>query len=97
MAEQLTGTARTEALAQISAWREVEGRDAVARTFRFADFKQAMAFMVRVALKAEQMNHHPEWSNVYNKVETTLTTHDAGGLTARDIELACFMDAAAGG
>ena len=97
MAEQLTGTARTEALAQIPAWREVEGRDAVARTFRFADFKQAMAFMVRVALKAEQMNHHPEWSNVYNKVETTLTTHDAGGLTARDIELASFMDAAAGG
>ena len=95
MAEQLTGTARTKALAQIPAWREVEGRDAVTRTFQFADFKQAMAFMVCVALKAEQMNHHPEWFNVYNKVETTLTTHDAGGLTARDIELARFMDSAA--
>ncbi len=96
MAERLTGTARSTALAQLPAWREAEGRDAVTRAFQFADFKQAMGFMVRVALKAEQMNHHPEWFNVYNRVEVTLATHDAGGLTALDIELATFMDTAAG-
>ncbi len=95
MAAPLTGTARTQALARIPAWDEVDGRDAIARTFQFADFKQAMGFMVRVALKAEQINHHPEWFNVYSKVEVTLATHDAGGLTDLDIELAAFMDAAA--
>ena len=95
MAERLTGTARTEALTQLPAWQEAEGRDAITRAFAFSDFKRAMGFMVRVALKAEQMNHHPEWFNVYNKVEVTLATHDAGGLTALDIELARFMDGAA--
>ncbi len=97
MAERLTGTARTQALAELAEWQEVEDRDAITRTYAFADFKQAMGFMVRVALKAEQMNHHPEWFNVYSKVEVTLATHDAGGLTALDIELAHFMDSAAEG
>jgi len=73
----------------------VEGRDAIRRDLAFADFKEAFAFMTRVALKAEQMNHHPEWFNVYNRVEIVLSTHDAGGLTEKDVTLARFIDAAA--
>lgn len=84
------------ALAQLSGWRAVEGRDAIAKTFSFGDFNAAFGFMTRVALKADQMDHHPEWSNVYNKVEVTLTTHDADGVTQKDVELARFMDKAAG-
>ena len=85
-----------EALETLSAWRRLAGdREAVARTFRFADFNTAFAFMTRVALKAEVMDHHPEWSNVYSKVEVTLTTHDAGGVTSLDVEMAQFMDQAA--
>jgi 4a-hydroxytetrahydrobiopterin dehydratase len=84
------------AAAQAPGWSVVEGRDAIARSFRFADFNAAFAFMTRVAMKAEQMDHHPEWSNVYARVDVVLTTHDAGGVTARDLELARFMDAAAG-
>ncbi|MEE8276446.1 MAG: 4a-hydroxytetrahydrobiopterin dehydratase, partial [Alphaproteobacteria bacterium] len=84
------------AIAGLAGWREVEGRDAIAKTFRFKSFNQAWGFMSRVALKAERMNHHPEWFNVYNKVEVTLATHDAGGLSELDIELARFMDRAAG-
>jgi 4a-hydroxytetrahydrobiopterin dehydratase len=95
MAERLEGAARKEALAQIPGWAEVEGRDAVARSFRFKSFNEAFAFMTRVALKAERMNHHPEWFNVYNRVDVTLATHDAGGLTPLDIELARFADRAA--
>ena len=94
MAERLSGPARAEALASLAGWREADGRDAITRTYQFRDFKQAMGFMVRVALKAEQMNHHPEWFNVYNRVDVTLATHDAGGLTPLDIELAKFMDGA---
>ena len=96
MAERLSGSARAEALAVLSGWREADDRDAITRTYQFPDFKQAMGFMVRVALKAEQMNHHPEWFNVYNRVDVTLATHDAGGLTPLDVELAQFMDGAAG-
>ena len=70
----------------------VEGRDAIAKTFRFADFNEAFDFMTRVALAAERMNHHPEWRNVWRTVEVTLTTHSAGGLTRRDVELAQTMD-----
>lgn len=70
----------------------VEGRDAIKKNFMFADFSEAFGFMTRVALKAEQMNHHPEWFNVYNKVDVTLSTHDCQGLSARDITLATFMD-----
>ncbi|MDA0787035.1 MAG: 4a-hydroxytetrahydrobiopterin dehydratase [Proteobacteria bacterium] len=95
MAEKLEGAARDAALASLDGWALVEGRDAITRTFRFADFNAAFGFMSRVALKAEAMNHHPEWFNVWNRVEVTLSTHDAGGLTALDMELAAFMDSAA--
>ncbi len=83
------------ALAQLSGWTATPGREAIAKSYRFADFNAAFAFMTRVAMAAEKMDHHPEWSNVYNKVDVVLTTHDAGGVTARDVELAAFMDAAA--
>ncbi|MBN2906766.1 MAG: 4a-hydroxytetrahydrobiopterin dehydratase [Rhodobacteraceae bacterium] len=76
-------------------WHMVEGRDAIAKTYVFADFVAAFGFMTRVALWAEKMDHHPEWSNVYKTVTVTLTSHDAGGLTARDIALAARMDALA--
>jgi 4a-hydroxytetrahydrobiopterin dehydratase len=71
------------------------GRDAIAKSFKFADFNAAFAFMTRVALKAEAMDHHPEWFNVYNKVDIVLSTHDAGGLSALDVEMAKFIDAIA--
>ena len=96
MAEKLEGAARQDAVQSLDGWREVEGRDAIAKTFRFKSFNHAWGFMSRVALKAEQMNHHPEWFNVYNRVEVTLATHDAGGLTELDVTLARFMDRAAG-
>ena len=82
-------------MAALTHWRPVAGRDAILRGFRFRDFNAAFGFMTRVALVAEKMDHHPEWSNVYNRVEVTLTSHDAGGLTARDIALAREMDAIA--
>lgn len=83
------------ALAQLSGWSAVEARDAISKEFRFADFNAAFAFMTRVALKAEQMDHHPEWSNVYNRVRVTLATHDANGVTDLDVTLARFIDTAA--
>ena len=83
------------ALAQLDGWAAVEGRDAIAKTFRFPDFNAAFGFMTRVALMAEKLDHHPEWFNVYNRVEVTLATHDADGVTERDVNLAQFMDAAA--
>jgi 4a-hydroxytetrahydrobiopterin dehydratase len=95
MAEKLTGAARKAALGRIPGWAEVAGRDAIQCRFAFKDFNQAFAFMTRAALMAEKMDHHPEWFNVYNRVEVTLSTHDAGGVTTRDIELAEFMDGAA--
>ena len=85
------------ALVQLSGWAAVEGgRDAIRRTYKFPDFNAAFGFMTRAALMADKLDHHPEWSNVYNRVEVTLTTHDAGGVTELDIQLAHFMDAAAG-
>lgn len=84
-----------EAAAALEGWRAVDGRDAIAKTFRFADFNAAFGFMTRVALKADQMDHHPEWFNVYDRVEVTLATHDAGGVTDKDLALARFMDAIA--
>ena len=95
MAEKLSDGARQAALAGLSGWTEVDGRDAIAKTFTFENFNEAFGFMSRVALKAEAMNHHPEWFNVWNRVEVTLSTHDAGGLTELDIELAGFMDGVA--
>ena len=80
------------ALAQLPGWSAVEGRDAIQKTFRFKDFNAAFGFMTRVALAAEKTDHHPEWFNVYKTVEVTLSTHDAGGLTERDVALAEAMD-----
>ncbi|HVZ90719.1 MAG TPA: 4a-hydroxytetrahydrobiopterin dehydratase [Rhizomicrobium sp.] len=91
--KKLEAAARRAAMQQLPQWREVAGRDAIAREFRFADFSEAFAFMSRVALLAEKMDHHPEWSNVYNKVEVTLSTHDAGGVTEKDIAMAKAMEA----
>jgi 4a-hydroxytetrahydrobiopterin dehydratase len=82
-------------LEQLPAWRAAMGREAITRTFTFSDFNAAFGFMTRVALQAESMGHHPEWLNIYSRVDVTLTTHDAGGLTRRDTELAQFMDALA--
>ncbi len=95
MAEKLTGSERRDALAALEGWSEVEGRDAIQRTFQFGDFTAAFAFMTRSALAAERMDHHPEWFNVYNRVEVTLATHSAGGVTELDVKLAAFMNEAA--
>ena len=83
-------------LAQLTGWAAAHGRDAIAKTFKFADFNAAFGFMTRVAMAADKLDHHPEWFNVYNRVEVMLTTHDAGGVTELDVELAKIMDAAAG-
>ncbi len=93
---KLEGQARKDALARLPHWRELPGRDAIARKFTFADFNQAFGFMARAALVAEKIDHHPEWSNVYKTVEVTLSTHDDGGVTQKDIELAKAMDGFAG-
>lgn len=85
-------------LAQLPQWGRAQGdREAIFRAFHFADFNEAFGFMSRCALRAEQLDHHPEWFNVYNRVEVTLTTHDADGVTELDLTLARFMDQAAGG
>jgi 4a-hydroxytetrahydrobiopterin dehydratase len=84
------------ALGQLSGWTAAEGRDAIVKTFTFKDFNQAFGWMTRVAIKAETLDHHPEWSNVWNRVEVLLATHDADGVTELDVALARFMDDAAG-
>jgi 4a-hydroxytetrahydrobiopterin dehydratase len=89
--KKLTPTARADALKKLSQWKPVMGRDAITRKFEFKNFSEAFAFMTRSALLAEKMDHHPEWFNVYNKVEVTLSTHDAGGVTQKDIDLATAM------
>ena len=93
---KLTPTEVTAGLADLPGWALVQDRDAIRKSYRFPDFNAAFAFMTRVALKAEKMDHHPEWFNVYNRVEITLSTHDAGGLTALDLELARFAEGCAG-
>ena len=90
-----------QALVQLQAggfdgWREVEGRDALSKSFRFGGFARAFAWMTRIALLAEKLDHHPEWFNVYDRVEVVLTTHDAAGVTELDLQLARAMDEAAG-
>ena len=90
---QLTDAERSAALAGLPEWSLRDDKLAIVRKFKFADFSQAFAFMTRVALIAEKRDHHPEWSNVYNWVEITLTTHDAGGLSQRDIDMATAIDA----
>ena len=84
------------ALDQLSGWSAADGREAIAKTFRFKDFSEAFGFMTRSALAAEKLDHHPEWFNVYNRVDVTLATHDAGGVTELDVRLARIMDAMAG-
>ncbi len=92
MSELLVGEARVTALADLTGWAEVDGRDAITKTFEFKDFNAAFGWMTRVAMAAEKLDHHPEWSNVYRTVEVTLSTHDAGGLTSLDINLARQME-----
>ncbi len=95
MTDRLSEEERRGALAGLSGWAPVEGRDAIEKSFEFTDFNQAFAFMTRIALKAERMDHHPEWFNVYNRVDIILTTHDAGGVSQLDIKLARFIDQSA--
>jgi 4a-hydroxytetrahydrobiopterin dehydratase len=90
---KLDPAARSAALMELPNWREVPGRDVIARKFEFRDFNEAFGFMTRVALLAERMDHHPEWMNVYRTVDVRLTTHDAGGLTEKDIRMAKAIDA----
>ena len=93
MPKRLGPEARNEALTTLTGWKLVEGREAITKRFVFRDFSDAFGWMTRVALLAEAMNHHPEWSNVYRTVEVTLSTHDAGGLTELDVKLARAIDA----
>jgi len=95
--EPLSEAERADALDGLPDWDFDEGRDAIRRSFAFADFSEAFAFMTRVALLAEKADHHPEWSNVWNRVEVLLTTHDAGGLSGRDVDMAQAIDALLGG
>ncbi|XP_033117314.1 pterin-4-alpha-carbinolamine dehydratase-like [Anneissia japonica] len=94
---KLSGEERSQKLAELisAGWKEVEGRDAIQKVFMFKNFNQAFGFMSRTALQAEKMDHHPEWFNVYNKVDVTLSTHDVGGLSDNDVNLAKFMETAA--
>jgi len=92
----LTASERDEALAGLDGWTYKEGGNGIAKSFTFADFGEAFAFMTRVALEAEKADHHPEWSNVWNKVDVLLSTHSAGGVTAKDMKLAAKIEAIAG-
>ncbi|GLR95879.1 MULTISPECIES: 4a-hydroxytetrahydrobiopterin dehydratase [Bradyrhizobium] len=96
MAERLSAEECRQALGGLPGWSEVQGRDAIGKIFVFRDFNEAFGFMTRAALVAEKMDHHPEWRNVYKTVEVVLSTHDAGGVTTRDIALAKAMNAIAG-
>ncbi len=96
MIAKLMAGEREAALKELGGWTMVAGRDAIQRSFKFKNFSEAWGFMSRVALLAESQDHHPEWFNVYNKVDITLSTHDAGGLSARDVKLAKAIDALVG-
>ena len=96
MTERLSDSAREAALAALPGWEHDPKRDAISKRFEFADFSEAYAFMSRAALLAEKMDHHPEWFNVYNKVDVTLTTHDADGLSEKDVDMAKAMEGFAG-
>lgn len=93
---KLSADERKQALTKLSGWSEVQGRDAITKKYVFKNFSEAFGFMARAALVAEKLDHHPEWFNVYKTVEVTLSTHDAGGLTALDVKLAEAMDKLAG-
>ena len=96
MVDQLSEAERADALDSLPDWDYDEGRDAITRTIVFTDFAEAFGFMTQVALLAERADHHPEWTNVWNRVEILLTTHDADGVTDRDVNMASFIDEAAG-
>jgi 4a-hydroxytetrahydrobiopterin dehydratase len=96
MITKLSADARPGAFERLSGWTLIQGRDAITKRFSFQSFNEAFGWMTRVALVAEKMDHHPEWFNVYNKVDVTLTTHDVDGLSERDIAMAETMDALAG-
>jgi 4a-hydroxytetrahydrobiopterin dehydratase len=96
MPEKMSDAQTDEALGELDGWTRVEGRDAISRSYKFASFNEAFGFMSRVALAAEKLDHHPEWFNVYNKVDVTLATHDADGVTELDIKLAQKMNRIAG-
>eukprot|EP00123_Amoebidium_parasiticum_P007728 comp18323_c0_seq1/m.19397 comp18323_c0_seq1/g.19397 ORF comp18323_c0_seq1/g.19397 comp18323_c0_seq1/m.19397 type:complete len:120 (-) comp18323_c0_seq1:601-960(-) len=89
---KLPAESRSSSIAALKGWTEVQGRDAIYKEINFTDFNQAFGFMTRVALLADKMDHHPEWFNVYNKVQITLSTHDCGGVSERDIKMATFID-----
>ena len=97
MAEKLSDTDRAAALAELTDWTEVEGRDAIRRRFEFRNFVEAFGFMTRAAIWAEKLRHHPEWSNVYKTVDIVLTTHDVDGLSELDVKLARKLDQLADG
>jgi 4a-hydroxytetrahydrobiopterin dehydratase len=92
MTERLQGAARIKALGELEGWSDVPGRDAITKTYRYKNFRQAFGFMAQAALIAEKMDHHPEWSNVYGRVDVVLTTHSAQGVTTLDVSLAKKMD-----
>lgn len=93
MVDKLSPEARRDALAELTGWDQVEDRDAIEKSFKFKSFNEAWGFMSRIALAAEKLNHHPEWFNVYNRVDILLSTHDCGGLSELDIKLARRIDA----
>ncbi|MBL6761133.1 MAG: 4a-hydroxytetrahydrobiopterin dehydratase [PS1 clade bacterium] len=96
MVEKLSNAEKRAAMAKLKGWKKTRGREAIEKRFVFADFSAAFAWMSRVAMQAEKMDHHPEWDNVYKSVNVVLTTHDAGGLSPLDIKMATFMDKTAG-
>jgi 4a-hydroxytetrahydrobiopterin dehydratase len=96
MIEKLTADERAAALKELTGWQPVDGRDAIQRSFKFKTFNEAWGFMARVALMAEKADHHPEWSNVYNRVDILLSTHDCNGLSARDVALGTAINKIAG-
>jgi 4a-hydroxytetrahydrobiopterin dehydratase len=96
MVEKLSAAKKKAAMTKLKGWQKTRGRDAIKKTFIFSDFNAAFAWMSRVAMQAEKMDHHPEWDNIYKTVNVVLATHDAGGVSALDIQMAQFMDKTAG-
>ena len=92
MAQKLSNDDITKGLAKLTGWSKVEGREAITKNFKFKDFNEAFGWMTRIALHAEKMDHHPDWLNVWNRVEVTLSTHSAGGITKLDLKLAAAMN-----
>ncbi|MGC6472382.1 MAG: 4a-hydroxytetrahydrobiopterin dehydratase [Parvibaculales bacterium] len=96
MGDKFTNSERLAAMKKLPGWTKVRGKEAIQKTFTFTSFSAAFAWMTKIALRAEQLNHHPEWFNVYNSVTVTLTTHDVGGLSQLDVDMASYMNKTAG-